>query len=129
MNEPNPYVEVARSFSLKKNLGNYESADFFCSAKRECMPDEIGEMSEKLINFCRTQVERDVAQFMLDRAKEERKELEGSKPTTPVNYASGGQLKQSFWDTPRGEEMRERLNERAEDYGLDNGPRGSKFEG
>ena len=28
-------IEVARSFSYKLNLGDYENADFFCSAKTE----------------------------------------------------------------------------------------------
>ena len=26
-----PRIEIARSFSFKLNLGNYQSADFFCS--------------------------------------------------------------------------------------------------
>jgi hypothetical protein len=49
-------VEIARSFSFKLNLGNYQSADFFQSAKAECRDDEAEELSEKLHAFCKSQV-------------------------------------------------------------------------
>ena len=49
-------VEIARSFSYKLNLGNYQSADFFQSAKSECSEDEAEELSEKLYQFCKAQV-------------------------------------------------------------------------
>jgi hypothetical protein len=49
-------VEIARSFSFKLNLGNYQSADFFQSAKSECRDDEAEEVSEKLYQFCKHQV-------------------------------------------------------------------------
>lgn len=48
---------------MKKNLGNYESADLFCSAKRECLPEEAEEMSEKLLSFCRREVAKDLKSF------------------------------------------------------------------
>ncbi len=57
-------VEIARSFSFKKNLGNYESADFFCSAKKQCRPDEAEDTSEKLYDFCRKQVQKDIKAFL-----------------------------------------------------------------
>ena len=49
-------VEIARSFSFKLNLGNYQTADFFQSAKAECRDDEAEELSEKLYQFCKAQV-------------------------------------------------------------------------
>ena len=49
-------VEVCGSFSFKLNLGNYQSADFFQSAKSECRDDEAFEVSEKLHRFCKAQV-------------------------------------------------------------------------
>ena len=55
--KPEPHrVEIARSFSFKLNLGNYQSADFFQSAKAECRDDEAEELSEKLYQFCKAQV-------------------------------------------------------------------------
>jgi hypothetical protein len=49
-------VEIARSFSFKLNLGNYQSADFFQSAKSECRWDQAEEASDILYQFCKKQV-------------------------------------------------------------------------
>ena len=49
-------VEIARSFSFKLNLGNYQSADFFQSAKAECLDFQADELAEKLHAFCKKQV-------------------------------------------------------------------------
>ncbi|HYK01328.1 MAG TPA: hypothetical protein VE974_06200 [Thermoanaerobaculia bacterium] len=57
-------MEIARSFSFKKNLGNYESADFFCSAKKECKPEDADKTSQALYDFCRKQVLKDIAAFL-----------------------------------------------------------------
>lgn len=56
-------VEVTRSFTYKLNLGNYQSADFFCSQKLEVEEDKAEEASKKLIEFCKKEVARDVAKF------------------------------------------------------------------
>ena len=58
-----PMVEVARSFSYKHNLGNYQSADFFCSQKAECPASEASEMSEKLYQFCKAEVARALNEY------------------------------------------------------------------
>ena len=63
--QPNPtpvLVEIARSYSFKLNVGNYESRDFFCSQKAECRPEEAEAVSERLYEFCRRQVLRAVEQ-------------------------------------------------------------------
>ena len=49
-------VEMVRSFTFKLNLGNYESADFFQSAKTTCREDEAEDVSELLHQFCKAQV-------------------------------------------------------------------------
>jgi len=68
-------VEVARSYSFKLNIGNYQSMDFFASQKAECMEHEAEEMSEKLYQFCRREVLRAVkeAQRELAPAQTERR--------------------------------------------------------
>ena len=53
-------VEIARSFSYKLNVGNFESRDFFCSQKAECLLEEAEETSERLHLFCYRQVMRAV---------------------------------------------------------------------
>jgi hypothetical protein len=54
-------VEVARSYTFKLNVGNYESRDFFCSQKAECRPEDADLVSEKLYEFCKRQVMKAVA--------------------------------------------------------------------
>jgi len=49
-------TEVARSFSYKLNIGNYQTADFFCSQKAEVLEEEAEKKSEELYAFCRKEV-------------------------------------------------------------------------
>jgi hypothetical protein len=56
-------IEIARSFSKKKNLGNYETADFFCSAKTEATPAQFTKVSAELYDLCRKEVEKDFENF------------------------------------------------------------------
>jgi hypothetical protein len=51
-----PLIEIARSFSYKFNAGNYESRDFFCSAKKEVKESEAEKTSEALYAFCKQEV-------------------------------------------------------------------------
>ena len=60
--EPEPIVEVVRSFSYKLNLGRfnpqlqYESRDFFASQKSQCRASEAEAVSQKLYDFCKREV-------------------------------------------------------------------------
>ena len=56
-------VEIARSFSFKLNVGNYESRDFFCSQKAECEWNDAVDISEALYLFCKESVLRDVNNY------------------------------------------------------------------
>ncbi len=60
-------IEIARSFSYKLNVGNYESRDFFCSQKAECYDETAEATSEALHNFCKGQVMKAVNQFIEER--------------------------------------------------------------
>ena len=64
-------VEIARSFSFKLNLGNYQSADFFCSQKSECAAEDAETASEALYAFCKRQVMKDVADFQVEQLRKE----------------------------------------------------------
>ena len=57
-------VEVARSFSYKLNVGNYESRDFFCSQKIECDATEAEALSEQVHTFCVQQVRAAVGSYI-----------------------------------------------------------------
>ncbi len=56
-------IEVARSFSFKLNCGNYQTADFFCSAKQECPEDQAEALSARLYAFARKEVLKSIAEF------------------------------------------------------------------
>jgi hypothetical protein len=56
-------IEIARSFSRKVNLGNYQTVDFFCSAKQECEKDEIEGVSNFLNALCIDEVSRSITEF------------------------------------------------------------------
>jgi hypothetical protein len=59
----NGLVEVARSFAFKLNAGNYQSADFFCSQKAECKPEEVEAVSKRLYDFCRSEVAKAIFEY------------------------------------------------------------------
>lgn len=63
-------IEITRSFTFKKNLGNYQSADFFMSQKAECYEDEAEKISEAIHEFCKKEVMKSVNGFT-----EEKKEV------------------------------------------------------
>jgi len=52
-------VEIARSYTRKVNLGNYESEDFFCSRKAEVTEDDdLSAVSAWLAYECKTDVDK-----------------------------------------------------------------------
>ena len=63
-------VEICRSFSFHKNLGNYEGADFFASAKSQVKEKEAEKTSEKLYEFCKESVVRDINSYLKDKKSE-----------------------------------------------------------
>jgi len=60
-------IEIARSFSRKLNLGNYETADFFCSQKTETTKEKENETSRELFEFCKKEV-----LFSIEKYKEDK---------------------------------------------------------
>ena len=56
-------IEIARSFSYKKNLGNFENVDFFCSQKAEVPEEEAVKTSEALYQFCKKEVMKSVESY------------------------------------------------------------------
>ena len=61
--ETGPRVEIARSFSFKLNVGNFESRDFFCSQKAECKIEDSQRVSQALHDFCKAQVLKAVREY------------------------------------------------------------------
>ncbi len=62
-------VEVVRSFSMKKNLGNYETCDFFASQKVECEESEAEKISELAYEFCKKEVVKSINKYLAEREK------------------------------------------------------------
>jgi len=54
-------IEITRAFSQKKNLGNYETQDSFCSAKIECPIEEVEEKSKMLDEIVQREVNKTLA--------------------------------------------------------------------
>ena len=54
-------IEITRSFSQKKNLGNYETLDSFCSAKIECDIKDVEENSKMLDKIVQSEVNKTLA--------------------------------------------------------------------
>ena len=54
-------IEITRSFSQKKNLGNYETMDSSCSAKIECDIIEVEEKSKMLDEIVQREVNKTLA--------------------------------------------------------------------
>lgn len=79
-------VEIARSFSYKLSLPNYQNADFFCSQKVEVPEDQAEKKSEELYLFCRGEVAKSVTLF--------KEELRTTTPSKVDGNKDGG--KQSF---------------------------------
>ena len=69
-------VEVARSFSYKLNLGDYQMADFFCSQKAEVPEEEAESKSRELYVFCRNEVAKSVEEY--------KRAIEPKKPEPPA---------------------------------------------
>ena len=64
-------IGITRSFSYKLNLGDYQSADFFCSQRAECDPSMATELSRDLDQFCQDEVAEAIKSFKLKRARKE----------------------------------------------------------
>jgi hypothetical protein len=54
-------IEITRAFSQKRNLGNYETQDSFCSAKIECPIEEVEEKSKMLDEIVQREVNKTLA--------------------------------------------------------------------
>ena len=62
-------IGITRSFSYKLNLGDYQSADFFCSQRAECDPSMATEVSRDLYQFCQDEVREAILNFKRARAE------------------------------------------------------------
>lgn len=63
-------TEIARSFSYKLNVGNYESRDFFCSQKSECAWDDAEAVAKHLHDFCKRMVMQEVRAHVEERRQQ-----------------------------------------------------------
>ena len=56
-------VEISRSFSYKKNVGNYESRDFFAAQRAECAAEDADAIGEALHAYCKRIVMQAVREY------------------------------------------------------------------
>ena len=62
--EQEKLIEIARSFSYKLNVGKYQTADFFCSQKEEVPSSQALGTSEKLYEFCKSEVIKNIKDYV-----------------------------------------------------------------
>jgi hypothetical protein len=67
--QPEHRIEIVRSFSFKLNLGDYQSADFFCSRKEQCNANNVDEISTSIYEWCYDEVMESVKQVKVAQAQ------------------------------------------------------------
>jgi len=65
-----PVVEVTTSFSYKHYDGTYNSRDFFCAQKAECLESDKEKVYEKIHEFCKQMVLKSLNQWKKERFEE-----------------------------------------------------------
>lgn len=90
-------VEVARSYSGKCNLGNFENRDVFCSVKAEVDWKDVEKVSEELYHFCVSTVRKDIAKLLNEKQNAEiinaEEDLMGVKFQTKELSEEGKEIK------------------------------------
>lgn len=103
-------VEIARSFSYKLNLGNYQTADFFCSQKAEVPENQAEKISEALYEFCKKEVMKSVNRYKAEPNKEQSKKLvKKLAKTSKGKQALKSQADQEIAEGLGGEKEKEQL--------------------
>lgn len=108
---------ITAGHSRKEGRPNYGSEDFHFSLTLEVAEGEdLTELAKSMFETCRAKVNEQFA---------------AEKPAGKIPFSQVGHNPKLFdWkNTPGGQAWIDAKNEQTEDYGLDNGPRGSKFEG
>ncbi len=60
-------LEITSSFSFKKNLGNYETADFWFSAKAESVEGSERRIARTLHRFCKQEVVKALNEYLQEK--------------------------------------------------------------
>ena len=78
-------MEIARSYSFRLNIGNFQGIDVFCSAKKEATDLEADKVADDLYKFCRGKVDKDIKElkkvFKSDVTQAEQSILDNPTPT------------------------------------------------
>ena len=96
-------VEIARSFSFKMNLGNFENIDFFCSQKAEVPIEEAEQKSEELYLFCKREVAKSISTYL----KEHKKPTLAEKFTNAELMAETEEFQKKYETDTKLEEIRQ----------------------
>lgn len=85
-------MKITRSYSRKKNIGNYQTLDFFCSVEQEIEDtSEMKPTSKMLQEFCIKEVNNDVQDYEFSLEKEKGMVLTNiitntSEPSKELNF-------------------------------------------
>jgi hypothetical protein len=98
-------MKITRSFSRKLNLGNYETADFYCEAEDDISDEEedvkVVSVSSGLHKFCKEEVERSINEYEQEIIKKKAEaNVSVDSPKGVVNLDLGNK-KLNFVDEPK----------------------------
>ena len=57
-------IKITRSFSLKRQVKQFEPCDWFCSVEMEVEEKDVKKMSAKLAKFCQEEVEKSEQEYL-----------------------------------------------------------------
>ena len=84
-------IEIARSYSQKVKIGDYLTADYFCSAKAKVAEEKAGEKSKELDELCQREVLKSIEGY-LNKPKVNREELIEKGEKWQKGYNEGSAL-------------------------------------
>ena len=110
-------IEIARSFSRKVNLGHFQNADFFCSAKAEVSEKDAVKIAEELDKFVQDEVMKSVNTYRLENDLIEKKPI---KPVKRLNWKDRNKGEEGKIDRAKedgeAEKIREENRESMEEF-------------
>ena len=122
--------EISVHYNRKMSDNNFGSRDVGFGMTAEVGPEEdVKEVQQALFEQCHQMAMEQFERGKVEPLQGEPNEFVLKPAGTIRNFVSGGKLKQPFdWkDTPGGEKWLERKAEIDQNFGEENGPRGSSF--
>ncbi len=98
---PKKLIKIARSFSMKKNLGNYQTADFWMMQEVECAEEEAEKKSEEIYQFVKSQVLKAYNEYgVMPKPEEEYAMITPGNSSVTVDLGANGKFPKAYKAEP-----------------------------